>query len=89
MHLATLNGITNRTFRLAPGIFNLALCLLNHAFNLKLCISRQRARFALGASRDFIDSSLHLIPIHCFTSVDRTLIDLLVAQKYYSSALRS
>jgi hypothetical protein len=30
-----------------------------------------------------------LIPIHCFTSVDRTLIDLLVAQKYYSSALRS
>jgi hypothetical protein len=86
MHLAALNGITHRIFRLAPGIFNLALCLLNHSFNLKLRIACQRTRFALGASRNFVDRSLHSILIHSSTSLERTLVDLINAQEYDSSA---
>jgi hypothetical protein len=89
MHLAAFCGLTNRIFRLSPGVFYLALCLLNNAFYLKLCIACYLARFALGASCYFVDSSLHSILIHSSTSVDLTLIDLIKVLEYYSSSSHS
>ena len=64
-----LIGFANRAFRLAPGILNLALYLLNHAFHLEAGIPCQFAGLALGASSHFVDHALDLIFVHKSTSV--------------------
>jgi hypothetical protein len=64
VYLGILNGIADRILCLSPGVFDLALRLLNHAFNLELGIAGQLARRALGASNRFVDCALGSILVH-------------------------
>ena len=59
-----LVGLVNHVLGLAPGILNLPLYLLDHAFDLQLRVVCQFARPALGASNNFVDSTLNVILVH-------------------------
>ncbi len=50
-------GITDRIFRFAPGVFNLALEFLSYSFYLQLFIADQPARLLFRDSGNFVNST--------------------------------